>query len=301
MKNSPENKEAKRNRCIQYTPSFFARSNLIYLQAAGEHYLEQSEFYEGEISPTYLFFLVVEGIGELKYDENEYELASRVCGFLDCRKSYRYGCTGETLNIQFIYFYGSNMTGIYENYMEEGYSPCFYVPDTKTFMQICRQVRNAAAHPSCMNEMRIYEKLTSLLTLLMKCSEGCGRKNSRATQKQDLQKVKDYLDQNYDKKITLDALAEKFYINKYYLTRLFKEQFGISVNSYLIQVRIKHARQLLRFTDMSVEQIGLKCGIGDANYFSRVFKKQEGITPGEFRRKWSDSKRKTPDGCDRRE
>ena len=88
------------------------------------------------------------------------------------------------------------------------------------------------------------------------------------------------------REITLEQLAEAFYINKFYLTRCFKEQFGMSVNQYLLQVRITHAKQLLRFTDLAIEKVGHECGMSDANYFSRMFKKVEGISPGEFRRRW---------------
>ena len=65
-------------------------------------------------------------------------------------------------------------------------------------------------------------------------------------------------------------------LNKFYLTRIFKEQFGTSINSYLIEKRITHAKQLLRFTDKSVESIGMECGMGAPYYFSRMFKNVEG-------------------------
>ena len=61
-------------------------------------------------------------------------------------------------------------------------------------------------------------------------------------------------DTHYPNKITLDQLSSKFFINKFYLTRSFKDQFGLPVNSYLIQIRITHAKQLLRFTELSIEK-----------------------------------------------
>ena len=70
------------------------------------------------------------------------------------------------------------------------------------------------------------------------------------------------------------------------VTRVFKEQFGLSVTSYLTQLRITQAKRLLRFTDKSVENVAQECGLNDANYFSRLFKKVEGTTPGEYRRQW---------------
>mgnify|MGYP000010643056 FL=1 len=106
------------------------------------------------------------------------------------------------------------------------------------------------------------------------------------TKRQNVQEIKDYLDLHFAEKITLDALAERFYINKFYLTRVFKEQFGLSVTNYLTQLRITQAKRLLRFTGKSVENVAQECGLNDANYFSRLFKKVEGTTPGEYRRQW---------------
>lgn len=106
------------------------------------------------------------------------------------------------------------------------------------------------------------------------------------TKKQNLLDLKNYLDKNYSQKITLDDLSGRFLINKFYLTRIFKAQFGVSVNNYLLQKRITHAKQLLRFTDQTVEEIGAECGMGDLYYFSRMFKKVEGISPSEYRKKW---------------
>ena len=107
-----------------------------------------------------------------------------------------------------------------------------------------------------------------------------------SAKRQNLQQIKTYLEDHYQEKITLEHLSDQFFINKFYLTRIFKEEFGISINSYLTQIRITHAKQQLRFTNKTIEQIGFSCGIEDANYFSRIFKKIEGTSPGEYRKRW---------------
>ena len=97
----------------------------------------------------------------------------------------------------------------------------------------------------------------------------------------------DYIrDMRINEKLSLESVANHFFINKHYLARLFKEQYGVTLVTYLQQVRITHAKRMLRFTDKSIEETGLECGIGDLNYFSRVFKKLEGVSPSEFRRVW---------------
>ena len=99
--------------------------------------------------------------------------------------------------------------------------------------------------------------------------------------------LKEYLDNHYSEKITLEGLSEIFFVNKYTLSREFKELYGTSIINYLLLVRITHAKQMLRFTNLSVDEIGASCGITPLYYFSRTFKKIEGISPLEYRRQWS--------------
>ena len=98
--------------------------------------------------------------------------------------------------------------------------------------------------------------------------------------------IKEYLDVHYQEKISLDFLAEHFFISKYYLTRVFKEQFGTSINSYLMNRRVTRAKFMLRFSGEKIEAIGYTCGLGAPHYFSRIFKQLEGISPSEYRERW---------------
>lgn len=98
--------------------------------------------------------------------------------------------------------------------------------------------------------------------------------------------MKEYLDSHYSTKITLDGLADQYYINKYYLTKVFKEQYGQSITNYLLNVRITKAKQLLRFSEKSVEEIGLEVGLGAPHYFSQTFKSVEGVPPSKYREQW---------------
>ena len=65
--------------------------------------------------------------------------------------------------------------------------------------------------------------------------------------RENINLIKQYLDEHYDVKITLDDLTERFFISKYYLTRVFRKQFGTSISHYLLSIRITKAKQMLRF------------------------------------------------------
>ena len=60
----------------------------------------------------------------------------------------------------------------------------------------------------------------------------------------------------------------------------------MTISSYLISKRITRAKHLLRFTQMTIDEVGCAVGMDGAGYFSRMFKKAEGISPKEYRKQW---------------
>ena len=274
------------SRRIIYTPSDFARTNLIHLQEIGSLQALRPHTSQRENLSSYLVFLVLEGSGTLSYQNRSFPLSKGDCVFLDCRKPYSHRSSDNLWQLKWAHFYGPNLNGIYDKYTQRGGRPCFHAHDPASFENTLDELYSIADSSSYIKDMKIYEKLSSLLTLLMEESWNPNLTRKQHAKKQNLQNIKDYIDSHYQEKITLDTLSEQFFINKYYLTRVFKEQFGVPVVSYLIQVRITHAKRLLRFTDHSIERIGQECGIGDANYFTRIFRKVEGVTPGGYRRMW---------------
>ncbi len=102
----------------------------------------------------------------------------------------------------------------------------------------------------------------------------------------DVSQIKTYIDTFYKEQFTLELLAVRFHFSKNYLVRVFKEAYGMSVRNYIALVRIRKAKELLRFTNMNIDQCSYECGFGDPNYFSRIFKKVEGCSPSKFRKNW---------------
>lgn len=271
---------------ILYTPSSFAKTSLIHLQEIGSLQAQQPHTSKRENLSSYLFFVVLSGSGTLEYDEKIHELKKGDCVFLDCKKPYSHRTSEDLWELQWAHFYGPAMSNIYEKYTERGGEAYFHPDDIVPFSTLLHELYKIASSEEYVRDMMIYEKLTSLLTLIMKESWHPENTRRSSPNKQNLQSIKDYLDSNYKEKISLDNLADMFFINKFYLTRIFKEQFGMSINNYLLQIRITHAKQLLRFTDNTLETISAECGMGDPTYFSRMFKKVEGIAPGAFRKLW---------------
>ena len=101
---------------------------------------------------------------------------------------------------------------------------------------------------------------------------------------QNIYAVADYISEHFDETITLDLLADQFYISKYYLSRTFKEITGYGISEYLNIHRIREAKRLLEETDLSVQQIARKLGYESITYFEKVFKTYMTMSPLKYRK-----------------
>jgi AraC-like DNA-binding protein len=97
-------------------------------------------------------------------------------------------------------------------------------------------------------------------------------------------KLVTYMENNYQKNITLDELADISNCNSQYLCRFFKEITNMSPISYLISLRIEQACKLLNETTLPVIDISLECGFDNVSYFIRKFKEITGTTPNQYRK-----------------
>ncbi len=93
-----------------------------------------------------------------------------------------------------------------------------------------------------------------------------------------------YLDRHYLEPLTLDALAQAMGVSKYHLDRVFRASTGCSPIRYIIRRRIARAQTLLVSTDQTVQHIAAQCGYENYNYFTVLFRKNVGMTPGQYRK-----------------
>jgi AraC-like DNA-binding protein len=92
-----------------------------------------------------------------------------------------------------------------------------------------------------------------------------------------------YLHQNYHKPLSRWEIANAIGVSENYLTHIFGRELGLSPWQYLNRYRIRQARELLRRTNDSVTAVALQVGFNDPAYFSRVFRKQVGVSPSTYR------------------
>ncbi|PWC18834.1 response regulator transcription factor [Brenneria corticis] len=99
-----------------------------------------------------------------------------------------------------------------------------------------------------------------------------------------IDRAKFHIEKNLLRHITLDDIAEKSFVSACYLSRAFKKTTGTGFSTYVAKRKIKIAKSLLQFSDLQVNAIALELGYQDANYFCRIFKKETGMSPSDYRK-----------------
>ncbi len=108
-------------------------------------------------------------------------------------------------------------------------------------------------------------------------------KAGKGKEQEALQRAMDYIEANFEQKLTLEQVAAHVQYNRTYLSTLFKKSTGILFNDYITRVRLRHALETLGRQDRSVVDIALDHGFTDAKAFSSSMKKYCGRTPQEYR------------------
>ena len=112
-----------------------------------------------------------------------------------------------------------------------------------------------------------------------------GNKVEKNENSETIEQIKDYLEKHYtDSTVSLTSVAEVFFLNPSYLSRIFKQKTGITFIDYLNEVRIQHACDYLLRSDLKIFEIAEKVGIPNPDYFGKCFRKKMGVSIKEYRK-----------------
>ncbi|BCN30072.1 AraC family transcriptional regulator [Anaeromicropila herbilytica] len=128
----------------------------------------------------------------------------------------------------------------------------------------------------------VYDFITSIV-------KNCTANNMNIKSSPKVEKVYEYIEEHYNDIIMLEDLSDIIGTSPQYFCKLFKEVTGYRVVEYINCLRIRKSKELMfHYNDMKITDIAASCGFEDSSYFCSVFRKLEGITPGEFRKKYFD-------------
>ena len=125
---------------------------------------------------------------------------------------------------------------------------------------------------------RLASALVGLVDIGLKYAEKAEKTNDKLTD------IISFISDNALNKLTIDEICEKTHISKYHLCRIFKENMGVTIGEFIKNRRISVAKQLLRNSEYKIIEIAEKCGFSDSGFFAKVFLREVGITPSDFRK-----------------
>ena len=132
---------------------------------------------------------------------------------------------------------------------------------------------------------QICRNLLEVILLRLARREDFALSDAPPSSNRECGQVRRYIDNHFKENLTLDQLAQLAHLNKYYLAHTFRAEFGTSPINYLISRRVEESRFLLRETDHTLSQIARILGFSSLSYFSQSFRRLEGVSPMEYRRR----------------
>lgn len=272
-------------------PNPKARNNLPFVQELGEFVALRNYMTTRQGLNSYLMKIVLEGEGLLKYGGKSYTISSGQFFGIDCQKMHYYvtAPSASCWNMVWIHFWGNATENYYKSFMElNNGSPV----GTMRYHNAADLIKELI-HYYGLSNYNGYStdiKAASILTTLMThCMNSVLYEQQHTLSKQPpkfIPDVQNYITEHFNEHITLNSLADIFFVNKFYLQKQFRLYVGVSPNEFQKNIRIEKAKELLRATTMSIQSISNFLGFENASYFIRCFKSLENLTPLQYRKIW---------------
>ena len=168
----------------------------------------------------------------------------------------------------------------------EAHGTCLEFEDSGAI--ILSSLRNLQTFSSFPPEQR---KLQTILTLCAILGDISAMIHTQSSQKRcynlHVRKALDYIEANYMRSISTEDIAQAAGVHVGHLHRIFPEETGMTIGEYLTHLRIEKAKSLLMHTDISNSSIATRTGISSQQYFCRLFKKETGMSPQEYRKSYA--------------
>lgn len=269
---------------ITCTPDADTKKTFFYVYDAGHLKKEDCSFFSSGRADMFLMLAVVSGRGILETDDEKYMLNEGDCVFIDCSSKHDLaGSDDEPWEIMWVHFSGCTSRQYYEYFASQSknvFRPPFFDKAVSTLSELADINVQGGKNADIVSSKLIVDLLTLALTV-------SGSEHQFDTGlKQKLAAVHAYIDDHFSEDLSLEKLSSMFYISKYYLTREYRRIYGTTIFQHIISARINYGKELLRYSDKSVEDIAHLCGFNDQSYFARQFKKSENQTCFSYRKMW---------------
>ena len=270
---------------ILSTPSSYAREHYLYVQEIGTLQSLEPHISKRQNLNSFLFLVVLDGEGTLNYCGTRHRISAGDCALINCARPYSHESSAtHPWSLKWVHFNGLEASFYYDYFISRENSYLFRPRSILPFTDVLDQLYLCQQNKNPLMELTSNKYLTDMITLCF--TENESLKMGEYTIPDKLKQIHEYISENYSRKISLEDLADRFFISKFHLSREYKKIYGTTLGNALTNLRLSHAKSMLRFSDDSIDTIALSCGFQDTGYFIKVFKKAENMTPLQYRKKW---------------
>lgn len=255
------------------------QDSLLHIQSFAWMNMDSHYYTNRQDYASYLILYTYSGSGKLSYQGKNYTLKKNDLFFIDCRNAHEYHTYGDHWEHCILHFNGSSASCIYEEFQKNGLD-VFSCTRPQTFQSLLEKTLYDYESPSAHRDFFASIDLMELLRFLIENVTVHAPKAMPDT----IRYLLYYIENNYDKALSLDHLSAFSGMSKYHMSREFRQYVGYAPNDYLIKLRLMHAQELLTTTDIPAYKIGILVGIPNELNFQRLFKKHIGMPPGAFRK-----------------
>ncbi len=173
---------------------------------------------------------------------------------------------------------------------------CFdYSSHFEELKTILRHIESECEEHKAFWEMAVLNKIDEFMLFLFRHTAVVSLPYDSSQKPNALSLVHLYVRSRYHEDITLDKLANIFFLNKFYLAHAFKKKYGMPLIQFLNQTRCDAAHKMLETTNLSITEIAISVGFNSVSHFSETYKKFQGVTPAHTRKKAFNSMDNNPD------
>ncbi len=271
-----------------FTPSSFAEQILFYPTRIGHYFCSNSYHFSSnsEIGrqPShqfhYMLFLVEAGVMHLKIEGKQYKAGPGELVLFNCQLPHEYEAKTDATEFYWLVFDGPEFHTMFAKIVElHEDSHVFEVQDRAAIRHAFSRLLRFGASETRIPETNVAELIYAMLCRLFAKKEG-----ARSDRAALIDAAVRYIDQNYNKSISVEDIAREVNLSASYLTRCFRMQTGCSPHEYLTIRRIGAAKDLLLSTADTIREIAFAVGYRSEENFIRSFKSSVGVSPTYFRK-----------------
>lgn len=269
---------------IIYTP---AHSHLPFLPTGGGYFYSGSGYFvERDNLNMFLILLTVKGAGAVSYRNKTAFLLPGQAVLLNGNEYHKYYTSPAQGKWDFKWIrFHTDYIDTYDTFINGGTMSILSVINTEV-ESYCDTYLQYLKSKDIKKDINMCSLISQILTSMceISASENEASFNNRY---QDVEDARQFISDNYQKKIRIEELSAGYNLTKFSFIRKFRHHFGITPYSYLQKERINMASLLLETTNISIVQISEDVGYSDQNNFTKYFKSYMGMTPSQYRRQHS--------------